>query len=112
MTLERIDARLLLTDLLCKGIRTMTGRSNRIIALGSDTASVATIRSPEGQPVPIAWVQDALDRLVEVGEVEISVASVGYRSAFIGAVLLHVPDAIGGGNPPAGSAGVVVRSRV
>jgi hypothetical protein len=37
--------------------------------------------------VPIRWVQDALDRLATDGEVEISVESVGYRSAFIGAVL-------------------------
>jgi hypothetical protein len=32
-------------------------------------------------------VQDALDRLAADGEVEISVEAVGYRSAFIGAVL-------------------------
>jgi hypothetical protein len=37
--------------------------------------------------VPLKWVQDALDRLADEGEVEISVESVGYRSAFIGAVL-------------------------
>jgi hypothetical protein len=48
---------------------------------------VATTRSPAGQLVPIKWVQDALDRLASDGEVEISVESVRYRSAFIGAVL-------------------------
>ena len=48
---------------------------------------MATARSPTGQPVPIAWVQHALDRLAADGEIEISVESVGYRSAFIGAVL-------------------------
>jgi len=48
---------------------------------------VAKTRSPSGQLVPIRWVQDALDRLATDGEVELSVASVGYRSAFIGAVL-------------------------
>jgi hypothetical protein len=48
---------------------------------------MATLRSPAGQPVPIKWVQDALDRLAADGEMEIRVESVGYRSAFIGAVL-------------------------
>lgn len=38
------------------------------------------------------WVQDALDRLFREGEVVVSVSSVGYRSAFIGAVLGTVPD--------------------
>jgi hypothetical protein len=37
-------------------------------------------------------VQDALDRLFREGEVVVSVPSVGYRSAFIGAVLGTVPD--------------------
>ena len=43
--------------------------------------------------MPIAWVQAALDRLESDGEIEISVPSVGYRSAFIGAVLREVPGA-------------------
>jgi len=37
--------------------------------------------------VPIDWVQSALDRLLTDQQVVISVDSVGYRSAFIGAVL-------------------------
>ena len=53
---------------------------------------MATTRSPAGQLVPIKWVQDALDRLAADGEVEISVESVGYRSAFIGAVLSSLDD--------------------
>ena len=42
--------------------------------------------------MPIKWVQDALDRLAADGEVEISVESVGYRSAFVGAVLSALDD--------------------
>jgi hypothetical protein len=42
--------------------------------------------------VPIARVQEALDRLGPDGEVEISVESVGYRSAFIGAVSSSLDD--------------------
>jgi hypothetical protein len=52
--------------------------------------------------VPIAWVQDALDRLDRDGEIEISVESVRYRSAFIGAVLLALPgvERVAGAAPP------------
>ena len=52
-----------------------------------------TARSPSGQPIPIRWVQEALDRLERDGEIEISVSSIGYRSAFIGAVLRELPGA-------------------
>ena len=52
--------------------------------------------------MPIAWVQDALDRLERDGEIEISVESVRYRSAFIGAVLLALPGVarVAGAVPP------------
>jgi hypothetical protein len=84
---RRYDARRVLQGLVGKEIRTLTGRPNTVLAVERDTVRVATRRSPAGQAVPIKWVQDALDRLAAEGEVEISVASVGYRSAFIGAVL-------------------------
>jgi hypothetical protein len=81
------DARQYLSALRGRDLHTVTGRPNRILRLDGDAVVVATARSPQGQPVPIAWVQDALDRLERDGEVEISVASVGHRSAFIGDVL-------------------------
>ena len=77
----------------------MTGRPNRVLRLDASDVIVATGKSPEGQPVPIGEVQDALDRLVRDGEIEISVPSVGYRSAFIGAVLSTIPSAIASTNP-------------
>ena len=55
---------------------------------------VVTSRSPLGQPVPIDWVQSGLDRLWKACEIEVSVASLGYRSSFIGAVLLSLPDTV------------------
>ncbi len=63
--------------------------------LGIDGGSVRiwTSRSPSGQPVPIAWVQEALDRIERDWEIEISVQSVGYRSALIGAVLQELAGA-------------------
>jgi hypothetical protein len=62
-----------------------------VLGLEGDHVRVGTERSPKGQLVPIAWVQDAMDRLAAERSLEISVASVGYRSAFIGAVLKSLP---------------------
>ena len=84
---RRYDARRVLDDLVGKEIHTLTGRPNTVVAVEGDSVRVATTRSPAGRLVPIKWVQEALDRLASDGEVEISVESVGYRSAFIGAVL-------------------------
>lgn len=55
--------------------------------------------STQGQPVPIEWVQSAIDRLIRERELEISPQSVGYRSAFVGAVLLTLPGVEGATNP-------------
>jgi hypothetical protein len=43
------------------------------------------------EPVPVADIQAAIDRLWRDGEIEVSVGSVGYRSAFGGAVLQTIP---------------------
>ena len=94
--MEHLDATQVLAALRGRTILTLTGRPNGVLRLQGDQVFVATNRSPEGQPVPVAWVQDALDRLVRDGEVEITVTSVGYRSAFIGAVLSTIPGAIPG----------------
>lgn len=87
------DARALLGSLIGKRISTVTGRVNIVLRLEGDKAIVATSRSPGGQPVPIGWVQSGLERLLETGEIEVSVPSLGYRSAFVGAVLLSLPGA-------------------
>jgi hypothetical protein len=96
---EPIDIRDHLRRLVGKTIETITGRPNRILEVRSDVVVVATGRSPQGQPVPIEWIQDALDRLVEQGEIDVSVPSLGYRSAFVGAVLLSLPGARKAFNP-------------
>lgn len=92
---NRIDARAYLASLVGQVIPTMTGRPNRVLRLSRDEVVVATDRSPGGQPVPIEWIQTAMDRLEELGEIEINVRSVGYRSAFVGAVLLTLPGVEG-----------------
>lgn len=87
-------ARALAESLTGQQILTVTGRVNTVLGIAGDDVLVATGRSPEGQPVPVAWVQSGLDRLLDAGEVEISVPSLGHRSSFIGAVLLKFPGAV------------------
>ena len=96
------DARTFLRSLVDRPLTTVTGRPNRVLRVEGDHVIVWTTRSPSGQPVPIAWVQDALDRLERDGEIEISVESVRYRSAFVGAALLALPgvERVAGAVPP------------
>jgi hypothetical protein len=89
-----MDARALAESLIGQQIPTVTGRVNTILGIAGDDVLVATGRSPEGQPVPVAWVQSGLDRLLDAGEIEISVPSLGHRSSFIGAILLKFPGAV------------------
>jgi hypothetical protein len=93
LTSSALDARSHLASLVGTTILTLSGAPNTVLRLQGDDVIVATERSPQGQPVPIAWVQAALDRLRRDDEVEISVASVGYRSAFVGAALAALPGA-------------------
>jgi predicted RNA-binding protein with PUA-like domain len=94
-----VDARSHLASLVGRTIQTLSGAPNTVLRLEGDGVIIATRRSPQGQPVPIAWVQAALDRLQRDGEVEITVASVGYRSAFVGAALAALPGARTAQNP-------------
>jgi hypothetical protein len=88
-----VSAREILRSLIGRDIETVTGRPNRVLRLEGDQVVVATRRSPTGRRIPIAMVEHALDRLREEGRIEISVASLGYRSAFVGAVLRQLPGA-------------------
>lgn len=96
------DARRLLESLIGRRLQTVSGRENRVLGCDADTVRVWTARSPAGQLVPIAWVQEALDRLERDREIEISVRSLRYRSAFVGAVLRELPGAevMRTGSPP------------
>ncbi|WP_433495492.1 hypothetical protein ACQP26_09535 [Micromonospora sp. CA-248089] len=90
----------LLRRLVGQPLTTASGRTNTVVGVLPPHAIVATERSPEGQPVPIAWVDDALGRLVRDGRVEIHPRTSSYRSAFIGAVLLTLPGTRASGSPP------------
>jgi hypothetical protein len=86
--------RALLESLVGQPISTVMGRPNTVLRVEGNSVVVATNRSPTGQPVPIEWVQSGLEQLMETGEIEVSVPSLGHRSSFVGAVLLTLPDAV------------------
>lgn len=90
----------LLRRLVGVPIRTVTGRINRILGIQGPNVLVATDSSPKGEPVPISWVDKALQQLIHHGSVEIHPDTVGHHSSFIGAVLLTLPGATASGNPP------------
>lgn len=81
-------------------ITTVTGRSNTVLALQDSEVVVGTARSPAGQSVPIEWIESALQRLTSEGEIELSVPSLGHRSAFVGAALLTLPGTRTTSNSP------------
>ena len=89
------DARQYLESLVGQTILTLTGKPNFILEVRGTDVIVGTAKSPKGQPVPIRWVQDAMDQLERGRELEINVQTVGYRSAFIGAVLATLPGVVG-----------------
>jgi 5-methylcytosine-specific restriction protein A len=80
-----------LTALVGSEIPTISGVPNRILEVAGDNVIVGTERSPDGQPVPLADIQAAADRVFHREEVRIDPDSVGYRSAFVGAVLRSMP---------------------
>ena len=92
----------LLRALVGQKILTISRRCpNRILAVEGDKVIVATSRSPSGQPIPIEWVQTAMDTLARDEEITIDVETVGCRSAFIGAALATLPGvAILATSPP------------
>jgi hypothetical protein len=94
-------ARELLDSLVGTTVRTVTGRENRVLAVREDDVLVGTGRSPAGQPVPLAWIQQGLDRLADTGEVEVTTDALEHRSAFVAAALLTIPGAqLVGAAPP------------
>ena len=92
--MDKISAREHLSALAGQTIWTATQRQpNRILRVTPTEVVVATDKSPGGQPVPLEWVQAAFDRLAAGEEVRISVSSLGYRSAFVGAAMLSLAGA-------------------
>ena len=97
------EALRLLLDLRGRELTTTSGSVNRILAVQSPNVVVATERSPQGQPVPIADVQRAIDLLQLHGAVTIDVETLGHRSSFVGAVLAERVDVTLTGSPAVAS---------
>ena len=93
------DVRRALDGLLGRTIPTATGKPNRVLGVSSSVVIVGTDRSPQGQPVEITKIQKAVNDLYRYGELEINVATVGRRSAFVWAVLATLPGTIAETNP-------------
>ena len=92
--MSAVSARTHLGSLAGQTLHTATRRQpNRILHLTAEDVIVATGKSPMGQSVPLDDVQRAFDRLAAGEEVPISVKSLGYRSAFVGAAMLSLPGA-------------------
>jgi len=86
------DARTVITSLLGRTITTAAGRPNAVLEVNGENVLVGTGRTPAGAPVPLAMVQDGLNRLYAQGAVDVDVETLGHRSAFVAAVLLTLPD--------------------
>ncbi|HEX6346460.1 hypothetical protein [Umezawaea sp.] len=89
----------IIEPLVGQEIRTVTGAPNRVLALRGSVAVVATDASPDGEPVPVLMVQNGLDLLRRDGSVGVTVRELGYRSAFVGAVLATLPGAAASTRP-------------
>jgi 5-methylcytosine-specific restriction enzyme A len=86
------DAHEYLQSLVGQTITTLRGRPNIVLAVNDDDVYVGTGRSPGGQAVSIADIQSTIDRVWGGEEVPISPEAVGFRSAFVGAVLGSMVD--------------------
>ncbi|MEX0153477.1 hypothetical protein [Microbacterium sp. LMI1-1-1.1] len=91
-----------LRELIGIPITTVSGsRINTILAVDSRDVVVSTTRTAGGHAVPIGDVVAAMELIKQNGVVDVTVDTLGYRSAFIGAVLLQLPGARILGSAPA-----------
>ncbi|MEU4803156.1 hypothetical protein [Actinosynnema sp. NPDC023587] len=94
-----------LGGLVGREIKTVSGYSNWILDVDPASVLVRTRRSAGGESVPVSAVQAGLDRLFAQGRVTADVPSLGYRSAFVAAVLATLPRAMVTRTPPSVSLG-------
>jgi 5-methylcytosine-specific restriction protein A len=78
-----------LRGMVGESLTTLTGKPNQIVSVGDATVVVATENNSTGAPVSIALVQDVADRVFAGQEVVLDPQA---RSAFVGAVLLPMPE--------------------
>lgn len=89
-----VDAEELVRGLVGWTIPTISGKPNTILGIEGDQVLVRTRQTdgPRGSAVPLSEIQAAADRLYEEGELRIHPNEVGYRSAFLGAILSTLED--------------------
>lgn len=99
--MSNFDARAHLTSLVGHRIYTVTGEWNDVLSVSGDEVMVRSARTKdsEGSPVPIAWLQEAADRLFEERYLSLRAADLNHRSAFMGAVLLTLEGVEGHTDP-------------
>lgn len=76
-------------SLVGKPIPTVNGSLNTVLRVAGGVAVVATDKSLDGKPVPVADVQRGLDLVRKNGSVGVNTDELGYHSAFVGAVVLY-----------------------
>ena len=86
-----LDAADLLRNLIGVPLETVDGAVNLVLGVRDRVVVVGTGRSPDGRPVPIDEVELGLRLLRENGRLEVHPDTLGYRSAFVGAVLRTLP---------------------
>jgi hypothetical protein len=74
-----------LSSVINEPLRTVTGKRNTVLAVGTSTVRVATEENPDGAEISLAFLQGVVDRVFEGEEV---VLDPQRRSAFLAAVLL------------------------
>ena len=75
-----------------QAINTYNGKPNKIIKVYLESMSVGSTRSPKGEPVSMEDIREALETLIEKGEIDIHHASPrSYRGSFVVALLLNLP---------------------
>jgi hypothetical protein len=67
-------------------------RPNRILRVEDTDVIVGTKKAPDGEPVRLAEIQAALDRLYEEGELLLNPQTTKYRSSFIAAFLATLDE--------------------
>ncbi|MGZ3145679.1 HNH endonuclease [Lentzea chajnantorensis] len=88
------DALELLRSLIGEPVETVTGNVNTVVEVKEKRVLVTTERSPQGQWVEVRDVAAGLEKLYARGSVPVSVAELGHRSSFVGAVLASIPGTV------------------
>jgi hypothetical protein len=93
-----VDARAYLERLVGQTIPTITGKPNTIVAVrGADVfvRTGDTVDPAVGEPVPIQWVQDALNTLYANGRIGINTTEATASQCVRWRVLSTLPGAVG-----------------